>query len=122
MSTEIRRMEEILPGRRASTQRAVLRALLGGCSRAPEIAGELGLTTNAVSAALLHLVGSGAVERVGRGRYRVRETMVALALLQRVEKLERRSHEKRGAIRSRPGTPRSASEAASPPASRGGPR
>ena len=60
MSTEIRPMEEILPGRRAPTQRAVLRALLGGCSRNPEIAEELGLTTNAVSAALHQLVRSGA--------------------------------------------------------------
>lgn len=121
MSTEIRRMKEILPGRRAPTQRAVLRSLLGGCSRAPEIAVELGLTTNAVSAALSHLARSGAVERVGWGRYRVRETMVALALLQRVEKLERRSRERRGAFRSRPGRPRSTSRAASTPAPRGGP-
>lgn len=114
-------MEEIFPGRRAPTQRAVLRALLGGCSRASEIAGELGLTPNAVSAALHHLVRSGAVERVGRGRYRVRETMVALALLQRVERLEQRRREKRGAVRPRLGRPRSSSRAVLTPAPRGGP-
>ena len=90
MDPELRHLERILRGRRAPTQRAVLLSLIGGDSTPGEIAGELGLSRNAVAIALHELAGHGAVDRVGRGRYRARENLVLLAFLNRVERLERR--------------------------------
>lgn len=103
----------MLRGLRAPTQRAVLRALLRGRSTTASITPELGLTRNAVNIALHELTKRGAVERVSRGKYRVKENLVALVLLDRVEKLERKTSQKRGARTPRWRRPRSTSEAAS---------
>jgi len=83
--------------------------------------GELGLTENAVNIALHHLARHGVVERVSRGRYRVKAALVALALLDRVERLEMRRHEKRGAGAKPSPALRSTSTTSDRPEAGGGP-
>jgi len=69
----------------------------GEAGHGPRHAGELGLIVNAVNVALHEFAKRGAMEMLSRGWYRSRENMVALALLDRVERLERRISENRAA-------------------------
>ena len=86
----IEHLEKVLRTRRCPTQRAVIRSILRGHHVAREIARDIGVTENAANIALSDLKVQGVVEVPIRGRFYVREELIALALLNRVEGLEER--------------------------------
>lgn len=90
MIADVEHLDQVLRTRKAPTQRGVIRSLLRGRHAAFEIAGDVGVTVNAVNIALCKLKVHGVVEAPIRGRFYVREELIALILLDRVEGLERR--------------------------------
>lgn len=83
-------LDKVMNTRRCPRQRAVIRELLKGRMTARSIARATGATENAVNIALSELKARGIVTTPIRGRFYVNETLVALALLDRVRSLERK--------------------------------
>ena len=90
MSSASEHLARVMYTNRAPTQRGTIISLMRGSWASFEVARDLGISQNAANIALHELVKHGIVERPIRGRYRVREELVALVLLDRVRSLEKR--------------------------------
>ena len=81
---------DLLNMNRMPTQRAVLKSLLQGKRTCREIAAEVKLSKNAINIALFQLAKKGIIRRVRRGVYEPEVRLICVALMNRIEKLERR--------------------------------
>lgn len=122
MSADFEHLEKVQNTRRCPRQKAVIRELLKGHFTVRPIARALGVTDNAVNIALSELKSHGIVEVPIRGRFYVKEELIALVLFDRVRALEKRMVKGGGAKGRSSQAPRSASIAAAQPASGGEPR
>lgn len=91
MSDPIVHLNKILSKKYAPTQKMVLRSLIKGNNTAKKIAGDTGITYNAVSIALHQLAKNKVINRVERGKYAANILLIYVTLMDKISKLEKKA-------------------------------
>lgn len=95
MTSDLSHMADLLE-MRAPTQRVVLRSLLRGHQTCQDIASDIpGLSENAVNIALHQLAKKGIIQRIRRGVYEPNVEVICLALMDRIDNLEKKRRRRR---------------------------